>query len=235
MHIKAGYSLTYDCPQPTPMLLCLNIHRSRRADLLTPQDLKFSHGLKSWDYTDSFGNICTRITARRGAPRFSTESSKSMTPACPITCRTMPPSMISATCPTRCSPSCSARATAKPTSCPTLPGTCSVIRRRAGRASRAILDFAHDRIRFDYQQADRTRSAFDGYTQQVGVCRDFAHLALTLCRCMNIPARYCTGYLGDIGVPRDGEMDFSAGSKSISAATGTPPTPVTTSRASDAS
>ncbi|MEA1835303.1 transglutaminase family protein, partial [Methylobacterium durans] len=75
----------------------------------------------------------------------------------------------------------------------------------------AIVDYAHARIRFDYQQADATRSAHDGHSQQVGVCRDFAHLAITLCRCMNIPARYATGYLGDIGVPPVPDpMDFSA-------------------------
>ncbi|HTN41121.1 MAG TPA: transglutaminase family protein, partial [Asticcacaulis sp.] len=72
MQIKAGYSLTYECLNPTPMLLSLNIHPSRRADLLTPQTLHFSHGLKSWDYVDSFGNICTRITAPAGKTTIST-------------------------------------------------------------------------------------------------------------------------------------------------------------------
>lgn len=75
----------------------------------------------------------------------------------------------------------------------------------------AIIDYAHGRLRFDYMRADASRSAFDGHGQQVGVCRDFAHLAITLCRCMNIPARYATGYLGDIGVPKDpAPMDFPA-------------------------
>ena len=69
----------------------------------------------------------------------------------------------------------------------------------------------HNHIRFDYQRADGTRTAFDGYQQREGVCRDFAHLAIAFCRCMNIPARYCTGFLGDIGVPKDpAPMDFSA-------------------------
>jgi len=75
----------------------------------------------------------------------------------------------------------------------------------------AIADFVHNHIRFDYQKADDTRTAFDGYTQREGVCRDYAHLAIALCRCMNIPARYCTGYLGDIGIPPvPYPMDFSA-------------------------
>ena len=75
----------------------------------------------------------------------------------------------------------------------------------------AIVDFVHGHVEFGYHHARSTRTAWDGYQEQHGVCRDFAHLAITLCRCMNIPARYCTGYLGDIGVPPvDAPMDFSA-------------------------
>jgi len=75
----------------------------------------------------------------------------------------------------------------------------------------AICDYVHDRIEFGYHHADPERSAFAGHADRRGVCRDFAHLAVTLCRCMNIPARYCTGYLGDIGIPPvDAPMDFSA-------------------------
>jgi transglutaminase-like putative cysteine protease len=75
----------------------------------------------------------------------------------------------------------------------------------------AICDYVHDHLTFGYEHACATRSAWDGFNEKLGVCRDFAHLAITLCRCMNIPARYCTGYLGDIGVPAAPEpMDFSA-------------------------
>jgi transglutaminase-like putative cysteine protease len=73
MQIRAGYSLTYDCPQPTPMLLCLNIHPSRRVDLLTPQTLQFEPPAEAWDYTDGFGNVCTRITAPIGRTTISTQ------------------------------------------------------------------------------------------------------------------------------------------------------------------
>jgi transglutaminase-like putative cysteine protease len=74
-----------------------------------------------------------------------------------------------------------------------------------------IVDFVHDHLTFGYAHANPTKSAFDAFTEKRGVCRDFAHLAITLCRCMNVPARYCTGYLGDIGVPKDpAPMDFSA-------------------------
>ena len=75
----------------------------------------------------------------------------------------------------------------------------------------AICDYVHDRIKFGYEHASPTKTAWDAHAERRGVCRDFAHLAITLCRCMNIPARYCTGYLGDIGVPVDpAPMDFSA-------------------------
>jgi transglutaminase-like putative cysteine protease len=76
---------------------------------------------------------------------------------------------------------------------------------------KAICDYVHDRITFSFQDASPTKTAFDAYMEKRGVCRDFAHLAVTLCRCMNIPARYCAGYLGEIGVPlHDAAMDFSA-------------------------
>jgi transglutaminase-like putative cysteine protease len=75
----------------------------------------------------------------------------------------------------------------------------------------AICDYVHERLQFGYHHARCDRTASEGHEERVGVCRDFAHLAVTLCRCMNIPARYCTGYLGDIGVPKDpAPMDFSA-------------------------
>ena len=75
----------------------------------------------------------------------------------------------------------------------------------------AICDYVHGHLEFGYHHARNDRTASEGHAERRGVCRDFAHLAVTLCRCMNIPARYCTGYLGDIGVPRDpAPMDFSA-------------------------
>lgn len=209
MQIKAGYSLTYECLNPTPMLLCLNIHRSRRADLLTPQDLHFSHGVKSWDYVDSFGNICTRITAPPGKMTISTEFliyDSGLPDHVPFDAaqhdvRDLPDDVLTFLLGSRYCETDKLGDIAWQLFGQTRPGWPRV---------QAILDFVHHHIRFDYQLADRTRSAFDGYTQKVGVCRDFAHLALTLCRCMNIPARYCTGYLGDIKVePSPAPMDFS--------------------------
>jgi transglutaminase-like putative cysteine protease len=82
---------------------------------------------------------------------------------------------------------------------------------RTTRMVEAICDFVHDRLAFDYQRACPTRTALQAYEERTGVCRDFTHLAMSLCRCMNIPARYVNGYLGDIGVPPDpAPMDFNA-------------------------
>ncbi len=209
MHIKAGYSLSYDCPGPTPMLLCLNIHPSRRPDLLTPQQLHFSHGLNSRDYVDGFGNVCTRITAPTGRTTISTEFEiydAGMPDHVPFDAmqhdiRDLPDDVLTFLLGSRYCETDKLADFAWITFGQTPPGWPRV---------QAILDFAHNHIRFDYQLADRTRSAFGAYTERVGVCRDFAHLALTLCRCMNIPARYCTGYLGDIGIELSpSPMDFS--------------------------
>ena len=94
---------------------------------------------------------------------------------------------------------------------PAWPGRCSAARRTAGAACRRSATTSTSALTFGYQHASATRTAWDGFRRARGVCRDFAHLAITLCRCMNIPARYCTGYLGDIGVPVAPEpMDFSA-------------------------
>jgi transglutaminase-like putative cysteine protease len=209
MHIRAGYSLSYDCPQPTPMLLCLNIHPTRRADLLTPQVLHFSPQLESWDYTDAFGNVCTRVTAPAGRTTISTEfeiydsGAPDHVPfdAGQHDIRDLPDGVLVFLLGSRYCETDRLSNIAWSKFGQTPPGWPRV---------QAILDFVHGHIHFDYQRADATRSAYGAYVDQIGVCRDFAHLALTLCRCMNIPARYCTGYMGDIGIPPvPGPMDFS--------------------------
>jgi len=209
MQIKAGYSLTYDCPKPTPMLLCLNIHPSRRADLLTPQVLRFSPPMESWDYTDAFGNVCTRITAPTGQTTISTEFEiyDAGTPdhvpfdAIQHDIRDLPDNVLMFLLGSRYCETDRLSNIAWEMFGATQPGWPRV---------QAILDFVHQHIHFDYKRADSTRTAFGAYREGIGVCRDFAHLALTLCRSMNIPARYCTGYLGDIGIPpMPGPMDFS--------------------------
>ena len=209
MHIRAGYSLSYDCLQPTPMLLCLNIHPTRRADLLTPQVLRFSPQLESWDYTDAFGNVCTRVTAPVGRTTISTEfeiydsGAPDHVPfdAVQHDIRDLPDDVLVFLLGSRYCETDRLSNIAWSMFGQTPLGWQRV---------QAILDFVHGHIHFDYQRADATRSAYGAYIDKIGVCRDYAHLALTLCRCMNIPARYCTGYMGDIGIPpMPGPMDFS--------------------------
>jgi transglutaminase-like putative cysteine protease len=210
MRIKAGYTVSYDCRQPTPMLLCLSIHPSRQADLLTPQHLSFSPDIPAWDYVDSFGNVCTRIVAPVGRTTVSTlfEINDTGRPdfvpegAIQHEIKDLPDETLvyllgSRYCETdRLSDVAWKLFSGTPQGWPRV---------------QAILNFVHNHMRFDYMKADRFRSAFGAYSEQVGVCRDYTHLFITLCRAMNIPARYCTGYLGDINVtPVPDPMDFSA-------------------------
>lgn len=210
MKIRAGFTLAFECPQPTPMLLALNIHPARRPDLLTEQVLSYDRPVQAREYVDGFGNACTRIVAPAGRTTLSTlfEIRDSGLPdavapdAVQHEVQDLPDAALvyllgSRYCDTdRLADFAWSRFGQTP------PGWAR---------AQAICDFVHNHIAFDYQKADSTRTAHDGFTGRFGVCRDFAHLAVTLCRCMNIPARYCTGYLGDIGVPPVPDpMDFSA-------------------------
>ncbi len=210
MRIRAGFTLGYKCPQPTPMLLALNIRPERRADLITDQALTFDPPVPFRGYIDGFGNSCGRIVAPAGSIAISTAfeiaDSGAPDPVFPDAVQheigALPDEVMvfllgSRYCDTdRLSDFAWRQFGATP------PGWARV---------QAICDFVHGHIEFGYHHASALRTAHDGFVEQRGVCRDFAHLAVTLCRCMNIPARYCTGYLGDFGVPPDpAPMDFSA-------------------------
>ncbi|NKC33173.1 transglutaminase-like domain-containing protein [Falsiroseomonas selenitidurans] len=210
MRIRAGCQITYDCPQPTPMLLMISPHPSRLPDLLGPHALRFDPPVPSRDYLDGFGNTCTRIVAPAGRlaihTRFEVQDSGATDPvhraARQHPVEALPDEALvyllgSRYCDTdKLADFAWARFGQGPTGWDRV---------------QAICDFAHNHITFDYMQASATRSAADAHREKVGVCRDFAHLAVTLCRCVNIPARYCTGYLGDIGMPPPyGPMDFAA-------------------------
>lgn len=210
MKIRAGFNIAYQCPQPTQMLLVLDVHPSRRPDLLSEAIIRFDPPVEARGYIDSFGNACTRITAPAGVIQMSSEFlvHDSGRPdvvawdAVQHDIKDLPDEVLvfllgSRYCDTdRLGDFAWANFSSTP------PGWARV---------QAICDFVHGHIAFNYQNADASRTAHGGFTDGTGVCRDFAHLAITLCRCMNIPARYCTGYLGDIGVPPVPDpMDFSA-------------------------
>jgi transglutaminase-like putative cysteine protease len=210
MLIRTGFEISYDCPQPTPMLLSLSLHPSRLLDVVGPHQLSFDPPIGATHYRDGFGNICTRILAPAGrlTLRKTVLVRDPGTPdvvvpeAAQHPVDQLPDEVLVFLLGSRYCDTDRLSDAAWSLFGGTPPGWARV---------QAICDYVHDRISFGYEHADATRTASAGYAEGRGVCRDFAHLAVTLCRCMNIPARYCTGYLGDIGVPPvDYPMDFSA-------------------------
>ena len=210
MKIRVGFEIDYNCPQPTPMILTLSVHYSRISDLLVPDHLVADPPVPMTAYRDSFGNWCTRIVAPEGRLKLSTDA---------VVKDTGRPDVVAAH--------------ARQTPVEELPDDallyllgsryCETDRlsdiawRLFGTTPtgwprvQAICDYVHEHIAFGYEHARFTRTAWEALHDKTGVCRDYAHLAVAFCRCMNIPARYCTGYLGDIGIPPPyGPMDFAA-------------------------
>lgn len=210
MKIRCGYNLSYQCPQAVPMLFLLSVHPSRERDLVTEQVMRTDPSLPSRVVLDHFGNRLTRLVAPPGELNLSAEFivEDSGLPdevdrdAQEVPVERLPDDVLVYLMGSRYADTDLLSEIAWSLFGGTPRGWARV---------QAIVDYVHDRIRFDYQLARSTRTASEGHREQVGVCRDFAHLAVSLCRCMNIPARYCTGYLGDIGVPPvDAPMDWSA-------------------------
>jgi transglutaminase-like putative cysteine protease len=210
MRIKLGYRIAYECTQPTPMLLMLRVHPSRENDLLNPDLVATDPVVPVQSYIDGFGNLCSRITAPAGLITLTTDALIESSPvqdlvmpdARQIEVGQLPSEHLVFLLGSRYCETDKLSDIAWSLFGNTPLGWARV---------QAICNFVHQHIRFDYMAARSTKSAFDVYHERTGVCRDFAHLAVAFCRCMNIPARYCTGYLGDIRVPKDDSpMDFSA-------------------------
>jgi len=208
--IHAGFDIAFQCPAQTPMLLQLNIHPSRVDDLRSPDVIRSDPDLAMSAYLDSFGNRVTRVDVPPGLVTFSNrfvihdsgepDETPPDTELTPIV--RLPNEVLLFLVSSRYCDSDNLGDFAW-----SMFGGISGGYKRA----QAICDFVHSKIRFSYPDARPTRCASDSIREGVGVCRDFDHLAFALCRCMNVPARYCTGYLGDIGVPVDiNPMDFSA-------------------------
>jgi transglutaminase-like putative cysteine protease len=210
VQIRAGFDIAFQCFQETPMVLMLSIEPARVPDLLSEHRMIFSPNVLSRDYVDMFGNTCTRITAPAGLieMRNSFVISDNGLPdeiapdARQQDVADLPDDVLIYLLGSRYCDTQKLSDLAWSLFGGVTPGW---------RRVQSICDYAHDRISFGYQHARCDRTASEAHEERIGVCRDFAHLAVTLCRCMNIPARYCTGYLGDIGVPIDpAPMDFSA-------------------------
>jgi transglutaminase-like putative cysteine protease len=210
LQIRVGYELIYDCPQPTPMILTVNIHYTRISDIVVPDHPVITPSIPITAYRDGFGNWCSRIVAPQGRIRISADAvvNDSGEPdviapsAQQHQVQDLPEETLVFLLGSRYCETDRLSETAWSLFGNTPLGW--------GRVQ-AVCDFVHRHIAFGYEHARPTKTAWEAYNEGRGVCRDYAHLAVAFCRCMNIPARYCTGYLGDIGVPpSEAPMDFSA-------------------------
>jgi transglutaminase-like putative cysteine protease len=209
MFIRLGYDLQFYVPAPLSYVAQLHVHPSRVADLREPDIVHLDGDIPSHEYSDTFGNLCTRFVAPAGNLRIhnSTLIYDSGLPD--------PPAHDVPEVPIDQLPDDVLRFLLASRYCEVdllspiafdlfghLP--------KGGSRVHAIVEWVNQKVKFGYAYARSTKTALDVYTERLGVCRDFQHLAVTFCRALNIPARYVAGYLGDIGVAYTTPMDFSA-------------------------
>jgi transglutaminase-like putative cysteine protease len=216
MRIRYGYRIELVCEHDMPLVTLLDVHPSRRHDLVRPDEMRViplgdpSVSISISQHHDAFGNLSRRLVAPRGGIRLESEGviqdsgepdrrslSAQEVPPSRLPDEALPYLLGSRYCETDklCDQAWSLFGQVPP----------------GWERVQSITDFVHNHLSFGYHFARNTRTAAEAFQERVGVCRDFAHLAVTFCRCMNIPARYCNGYLGDIGVPPNpAPMDFNA-------------------------
>lgn len=208
MQINIGFELVYTCSRPTPMNLMLNVHHSYARYLVEPDHISTSPSIAVKRESDLMGNWCSRIIAPAGDIKISADAviNHAGTPdeenpsASQAQVEALPKDALFFLLGSRYCETDLLMETAWSLFSNTPPGWARV---------QAICDYVHDHTKFGYQYSWGSKTAWDTFNDKSGVCRDFTHLAITFCRCMNIPARYCTGYLPDIGVPYNHEpMDF---------------------------
>lgn len=211
MLIKIGYDITFEFPVRVPVMFALYPHPSRVGDIRRERDVFVDPPVPIDRFTDMFGNSCGRISAPAGLVSFGYDAiieddglpDPVVADAVQHDVSELPHETLTFLLGSRY--------------CEVDSELSDIAWNLFGNTPlgwprvQAICDFVHGHLRFDYEQARATRTALEGYKERVGVCRDFMHLAVTMCRCMNIPARYATGFLGDIGViVPPSPMDFSA-------------------------
>ena len=210
MQFRVGYELVYDFPQPTPIILVVNVHESRASDLVVSDRPTSEPLLPITSYRDGFGNQCHRVLAPPGRLRLTADGivndsgqpDSHVQDADQDTVQDLPEETLVFLLGSRYCETDLLSDTAWQLFSGTAPGYSRV---------QAICDFVHQHIYFNYQNARANRTATGAFNERTGVCRDYAHLAITFCRCMNIPARYCTGYLSDVGTPPPHAVgDFAA-------------------------
>jgi transglutaminase-like putative cysteine protease len=200
MQLQTGFELIYTFPQATPIILLVNIHYSRASDIVVPDRLITEPWIPITGFHDEFGNWCNRVVAPAGRLRLSTNSviqdsgspDEVMVDAWQDSVEDLPKETLRFLIGSRYCETDRLSETAWQLFSHLPLGYQRV---------QSICDFVHNHIVFNYENARSTRTALEAYNERTGVCRDYAHLAIALCRCLNIPARYCTGYLGDVGTP----------------------------------
>jgi transglutaminase-like putative cysteine protease len=209
MLIRLGFDIQFEIPSPVVMIAVYHVHSSRRADLREPDEPRITPPVTLQEYEDSFGNVCTRFVAPAGRLQLynSTLIEDSGAPdpvnlaARQLPVEDLPTEVLRYLLASRYCEVDRLLDVAAQLFGHTEPGWARV---------QAICDWVQGNVTFGYPFASPTKTALDVYADHKGVCRDFQHLAITFCRCLNIPARYATGYMGDIGVPFVPPMDFSA-------------------------
>ncbi|MDB5558523.1 MAG: transglutaminase [Enterovirga sp.] len=200
MRIHIGCEMTYAFEQSTPIIATLNVHSSRVSDLERPDYLMTSPPVPVHGYRDTFGNWCNRLVAPPGPFTLRTDATIRDTgqwdPTAPqapeVAVQDLPPDAILFLLGSRYCETDRLSETAWKLFGSVPPGSQRVA---------AVCNYVHDHITFGYEHSRATRTAAEAFEERRGVCRDFAHLAIAFCRCLNIPARYCTGYVSDIGLP----------------------------------
>lgn len=209
MHLRIGYRLTYEFEQATPLLAVVNVHHSRIDDLLRPDTLTSTPSVPITGYRDGFGNWCQRLVAPAGTFTMTTDTvirdsgqpDEVPEDAVQESIQDLPPETLAYLLPSRYCESDLFLQLAWELFGATPP---------TWQRVQAISQWVHDHISFGYRWASPTKTAHDAFIDGRGVCRDYAHLGIALCRALNIPARYCTGYIGDIGTkPSTDPMDFA--------------------------
>ncbi|RRA47184.1 transglutaminase family protein [Acidipila sp. EB88] len=210
MHLRLGFDIRFELPFPVALVAMLHVHPSCDSRLLLPDTLRTDPGIEVKEYIDSFGNRCSRLYAPAGSLRLfntteitcSDDSDLSQVDAPEVPVQELPNEVLQFLLNSRYCEVDRLSAVALDLFGGMKPGWSRV---------QAVVAYVHRIVQFGYGFARSTKTALDVYTERTGVCRDFQHLAITLCRALNIPARYATGYLGDFGVPPSASpMDFSA-------------------------
>jgi transglutaminase-like putative cysteine protease len=216
MLIQSEFDIQFHLAVPTPMLAMLHLHPTLESQVRAGNEVvveqmegEVATKIATTEYRDSFGNRCTRFVAPAGTVRLggmSVVAAKEM--ADPVYANAqqtpvadLPDEVLRFLLPSRYCQVDQFVAIAQDLFGWMTPGWTRVV---------GIRDWVHEKVAFNYQTARPTKTAMDVFSERIGVCRDFQHLAITLSRCQNIPARYVTGYLGDIRSPYSGAGDFSA-------------------------